>query len=399
MPNQKYKFSELTGNQLNISLLKRSINNETFRQFTVFAGVFGTGKSTCSRIAAMALTCENQYNGEPCCSCDICRENMKAFDMGVDSSYVRTVNAGLMTSREDIKAMVHDIFDLQGSVHSKVFRIEEAHAFSRIPNTETMLLSEIDSMPANVYVMFSTTKLYELSDELKSRAEIYTFGRLSDLESMRLLETASEQRSYEIPEEVLSLIVKYGKGIPRNLLKSLDFLIDENASISELRAHLQIIDDSQLVHLFEDCMSTQIQQFALDIDKMKEAVEAQEIYASIKSFLVSVAFLIEGDVQGTFTKDDADSLRRIFTRDRLYKIVNLVNDAPRRVSATDLDMILLQMRMIIQNRGAGAVITQSGKVGAAEKAQAEETKSVTSRARVMPSVKKITLDEIKNMQG
>lgn len=54
MPDFKYTFRQLTGNQLNISILKRSISNNTFRQFSIFSGILGTGKSTCSRISAMA---------------------------------------------------------------------------------------------------------------------------------------------------------------------------------------------------------------------------------------------------------------------------------------------------------------------------------------------------------
>ena len=98
MSDFKYSFRELIGNQLNISILKRSINNGTFRQFTIFDGILGTGKSTCARIAAMALTCDNPYNGEPCCACASCKANMDAFEHASDSPYVSTVNAGKLSS-------------------------------------------------------------------------------------------------------------------------------------------------------------------------------------------------------------------------------------------------------------------------------------------------------------
>ena len=166
MIDAKYRFSDLIGNQMNISLLKRSIDNNTFRQFTIFSGVLGTGKSTCAKISAMALTCENPNNGEPCCSCAACKENMKAFDLGVDSPYISIINAAKILTREDVNDVIHNIFDLQGSIRNKVFIIEEAHALSKVSNAQTVFLSELDSMPANVYVMFSTTRIFDLTQIL-----------------------------------------------------------------------------------------------------------------------------------------------------------------------------------------------------------------------------------------
>ena len=399
MQVMKHTFSELVGNQLNISLLKRSIDNSTFRQFTVFSGILGTGKSTCARISAMALTCENPNQGEPCCQCTACKENIRAFDLGVDSPYVRTINAAKISTRDDVQTLVHDIFDLQGSARNRVFLIEEAHALAKVDNAQTVLLSELDTMPSNVYIMFSTTRLFELMDELKSRAEIYTFSRLSDSESRQLIESAAAQKGCAIPENITKLIVKHGQGIPRNLLKALDFTIDEGASLSELRAHLQIVDDSQLVQLFESMASPQIQYYIETLDDIKKSVGAQEIYNSIKSFLVQVTFVIEGDIAGTFNYDEVNAIKNIFTRDKLYKLVNLIDSHQKRISDADLDLLLIHLRMVIQGRNTAAIVKDSNKIGAVERDNTAEQQSSESRSTVTAQVKKITLDGVKRLNG
>lgn len=399
MKNLKYKFDDLVGNQLNISLLRRSIDNNTFRQFTIFSGVLGTGKSTCSRISAMALTCENPNNGQPCCNCSVCRENMKAFELGIDSPYVRTINAAKIVTKEDVQTLVHDIFDLQGSARNRVFLIEEAHALAKVTNAQTVLLSELDTMPSNVYILFSTTRLFELTEELKSRAEIYTFGRLSDAESKQLIESAAEHRGYRIPTEILNLIVKQGKGIPRNILKALDFTIDEGVSLSELRAHLQVVDDSQLVQLFESMASPQIQYYADTVESIKCAVGAQDFLQSLKSFIVQVTFVIEGDLAASFNYDELLVIKSIFTREKLYKIVSLLDNSARKISDSELDILLLHLRLIMQQRTTSDVIVDSRKIGAVEKDNTAERQAVESKAANTATMKKITLDGVKRLQG
>lgn len=399
MISNKYKFSDLVGNQMNVSLLKRSIETNTFRPFTIFSGVLGTGKSTCARISAMALTCANPKNGEPCCTCTVCKENIKAIELGLDSPYIRIINAGKLTDKVAVTNLVHDIFDLQGGIRNKAFLIEEAHALNDVQGAQTMLLSELDSMPANIYILFSTTRIYNIIEELKSRAEIYTFGRLSDAESKQLLITESDARGYMVPDDLLNLMIKQGKGVPRNLLKALDFTLDENATLSELRAHLQVIDDSQLVHLFESMLSPQIRIFYDELESIKASIMAQEILVSIKSFLVQVTFLIEGDIKGTFTKDEVAVLRKIFTRDKIYKIVKLLDNTNKRLTDTDLDLLLLHLRMIMQERNVANIVRESKTIAATEKSVTEEVQDVAIKSAPTTTPRKISLDLVRKHQG
>ena len=399
MPDFKFRFSELVGNQLNISLLKRSLSNGTFRQFTIFDGVLGTGKSTCARIAALSLTCEAPQDGEPCCNCASCRANISAMSRGLAASNIRTINAGKLTKREDVDDLIHSIFDMQGSIRNKVFLIEEAHALTKLQSAETALLSELDNIPSNVYVIFSTTRAFDFKDELVSRAEKYSFSRLSDNESRQLLHIASEQRGCVLPDDMTDLIIKYGKGIPRNLLSAMSFLIDENASIEELRAHLQVIDNAKLVRLFESMKSEQIQDYVEVLEDIRSSVASPNIFASIKTFMVQVAFLIEGNIMGTFNSSEKEIMCSLFDREAYYKVVRLISTANQRMSDDDLDMLLLQIRMIIQKRSTADVIVESRKTGATERDRTEEIKAIESRSVASTTeVKKISLDFVRKTQ-
>ncbi len=232
-------------------------------------------------------------------------------------------------------------------------------------------------------------------DELTSRAEKYTFGRLSDLESKQLLVSTAEHMGYAVPDDIINLIVKQGKGIPRNLINALEYTIDEDVTLSELRAHLQVIDDSQLVQLFESMTTLEIQTYVETLASIKEAVETQSILNSVKSFLVQVAFVIEGDIHGTFTKDEVNTIKHIFPRDKFYKIVKLFNAQQKKITDADLDMVLLQTRLILQQRSINSVITESAKVGAVEREATNEVQAVRQKTASAVSTRPITLAAIK----
>ena len=63
-------FKNVIGNNRIKGLLTRQLENQTFTQFNIFEGTFGTGKSTTAKLVAMRLTCENPNGADPCCECE-----------------------------------------------------------------------------------------------------------------------------------------------------------------------------------------------------------------------------------------------------------------------------------------------------------------------------------------
>ena len=74
-----YNFSKVVGNTTTVKLMKGALANNKFPRFSICAGLPGTGKSTCANIAALSLTCENPFNGEPCLQCESCKKNLEAI--------------------------------------------------------------------------------------------------------------------------------------------------------------------------------------------------------------------------------------------------------------------------------------------------------------------------------
>lgn len=362
-----YKFDGLCGNANTISLIKRSLVNKTFNRFTIFGGVLGTGKSTCAGIASMALTCSNPMNGEPCMKCEVCRMNIEALEEVGESPFVKVVNLGKKNKFEDIEELIKDVFVFQSGSSKQVYVFEEAHAIKNIKGGFTAFLAEIDRMPKNVYVIMCTTSLHDIQADLKSRAMIFNFNRLSQKDSLLLCQRTVRRLGGRIPDSIIDLVVKNGKGIPRDLEKLLQFVHENSVSEEEMREYLQEISYSTFINIFRAMKDS---DFATAVNQYKDVLEefsSERVITCLKDFLADVVFYVDGGIKGNLTSLERMEIDEIFTSQKVGKIISIVEGMNRETTESDLSMAYIKMFSAMQGTSVSSMITENKSHAAKER--------------------------------
>ena len=76
-------FDEVVGQEHITETLKRQVATGRLSHAYLFTGTRGTGKTTCAKILARAVNCQNPVNGNPCNVCPACQgiENGSILDV------------------------------------------------------------------------------------------------------------------------------------------------------------------------------------------------------------------------------------------------------------------------------------------------------------------------------
>lgn len=354
-----YTFDQLIGNQHCISILKTCITQGTLPHFTIFHGIGGTGKSTCAEITALAMTCQHTMNGSPCLECTSCKSNLDAIKSGTKSSTVAKINLGRENTKTDVDRMIKEIFTLQSSERNCVYILEEAHALSTA--LQTSLLEEIDRLDSKTYIILCTTKLNDLIPELRSRAVLFQFKRLTDKESRLLLDKYLQDNRISMEEEAKLAILNYTKGIPREIVTSTEFLSRNTKTLEELLDHIQQINDTVYFELFQVLATGTIYDLNCYLKEEVDKYDIRNFINGLKEFYINMFFQIEGNVDTlaqTSNVMEFTSVSEILQKVDRFSLGNLINKLPSNAKRVDLSFFLINLYQYFHNKKTSDIVRE-----------------------------------------
>lgn len=354
-----YTFDQLIGNQHCISILKTCITQGTLPHFTIFHGIGGTGKSTCAEITALAMTCQHTMNGSPCLECTSCKSNLDAIKSGTKSSTVAKINLGRENTKTDVDRMIKEIFTLQSSERNCVYILEEAHALSTA--LQTSLLEEIDRLDSKTYIILCTTKLNDLIPELRSRAVLFQFKRLTDKESRLLLDKYLQDNRISMEEEAKLAILNYTKGIPREIVTSTEFLSRNTKTLEELLDHIQQINDTVYFELFQVLATGTIYDLNCYLKEEVDKYDIRNFINGLKEFYINMFFQIEGNVDTlaqTSNVMEFTSVSEILKKVDRFGLGNLINKLPSNAKRVDLSFFLINLYQYFHNKKTSDIVRE-----------------------------------------
>ncbi len=218
------KFSDVCGQEAITDILKNEISKNTVSHAYLFCGLRGTGKTTCAKILAKAVNCENTKDGEPCGEC----ENCKAAERGALLDIVE-MDAASNTGVENIRSIIDEVSFLPSQGKRKVYIIDEVHMLSG--GAFNALLKTLEEPPEHVIFILCTTETHKIPATILSRCQRFDFGRISIDDISARLKFIAEKENISITDGAASLIARLAEGAMRDALSLLELCAGQGKTL------------------------------------------------------------------------------------------------------------------------------------------------------------------------
>lgn len=196
--------------------LKNAIKNNHLAQSFLFCGPRGVGKTTCARILAKTINCENlQENGEACNACESCT----SFNENA-SFNIHEVDAASNNSVEDIRSLVDQVRYAPASGKFKIYIIDEVHMLSA--SAFNAFLKTLEEPPVYVKFILATTEKHKIIPTILSRCQIFDFNRIKIKHMTKQLEIICKNEGIDCTDEAMHLIAQKADGAMRDALSIFD---------------------------------------------------------------------------------------------------------------------------------------------------------------------------------
>jgi DNA polymerase-3 subunit gamma/tau len=266
---RKYRpsnFKSVVGQGHITTTLKNAIKNNHLAQAFLFCGPRGVGKTTCARILAKTINCQNLTSDyEACNECDSC----KAFNNNA-SFNVHELDAASNNSVDDIRNLVEQVRYAPQQGQYKIYIIDEVHMLSN--QAFNAFLKTLEEPPKYAIFILATTEKHKIIPTILSRCQIFDFNRIQITDITHHLNYIATEEKIEAEEEALRLIATKADGALRDALSIFDLIVTYSAgkrvTYQETISNLHILDYDYYFKVLEALLSGSISEALLIFDEI-----------------------------------------------------------------------------------------------------------------------------------
>ena len=216
---RKYRpttFDTVVGQAALTTTLKNAVKSGKLAHAYLFCGPRGVGKTTCARIFAKAINCQNPTTeGEACNECESCQSFNEQRSLNIFE-----LDAASNNSVEHIKTLMEQTRIPPQLGRYKVFIIDEVHMLSTA--AFNAFLKTLEEPPAHVIFILATTEKHKILPTILSRCQIYDFERMTVRNTIDHLKAVADKEGITYEEQALAVIAEKADGGMRDALSIFD---------------------------------------------------------------------------------------------------------------------------------------------------------------------------------
>ena len=397
---RKYRpqtFDTVVGQAHITTTLKNAIRHQQLAHAFLFCGPRGVGKTTCARILAKTINCENpSAEGEACNTCQSCT----SFNDGASMNYFE-LDAASNNSVDNIRELVDQVRFVPQTGRYKVYVIDEVHMLSTA--AFNAFLKTLEEPPSYAIFILATTEKHKILPTILSRCQIFDFKRITLNDTVDHLQEIADKEEITSDKASLQLIARKSEGCMRDALSILDKIVsftNGELTYNHTLEHLNILDAEYYFKFLDQMLTQDLSSALLLFDEINQkGFEGDLVLNGFADFIRNL--LVCRDEKAAILLEVVESFRERYVETAkktspalLVSALNILSQAELNYKGARNKRLHVEMALIKLCYLQQALELTAGDGGLSKKKIAETARPVSFR-----NLQPLSFTELKKSQG